>query len=367
MRADGAERGSTCLDGYLAEVLARNATDLHLAVGAIPRIRVDGVLEPYRPETRLTDQEMSEIISALFDPRILQRFDREHRADFSVEWRGQARFRVHAYSHRGRPALTFRMIPQQVPTLADLGLPPVVGELLRRPYGLVLVTGPTGSGKSTSLAAMIGWINEHRPVHVLTIEDPVEYVHQSQIALVTQREVGVDCFSTVDALRSAMREDPDVILVGEMRDLETMSLVMTLAETGHLVFATLHTNDAAQTVDRIVDAFPAEQQNQIRAQLAMTLAAAISQRLVPCHPHGRVAAFEVLIGTPAVSNLIREGKVRQLRNVISTSQRDGMVLLEQSLSRLVQQGTVRYEDAVAVSVHGDEILRVPSGSAGQLR
>jgi twitching motility protein PilT len=214
---------------------------------------------------------------------------------------------------------------------------------------------------------MIGWINEHRPVHVLTIEDPVEYVHQSQIALVTQREVGVDCFSTVDALRSAMREDPDVILVGEMRDLETMSLVMTLAETGHLVFATLHTNDAAQTVDRIVDAFPAEQQNQIRAQLAMTLAAAISQRLVPCHPHGRVAAFEVLIGTPAVSNLIREGKVRQLRNVISTSQRDGMVLLEQSLSRLVQQGTVRYEDAVAVSVHGDEILRVPSGSAGQLR
>ncbi|MEZ5321704.1 MAG: PilT/PilU family type 4a pilus ATPase [Microthrixaceae bacterium] len=237
------------------------------------------------------------------------------------------------------------------------------GQLVTRPHGLVLVTGPTGSGKSTSLAAMIGWINQNRPVHILTIEDPVEYIHPSKLALVNQREVGADTVSFAEALKAALREDPDVILVGEMRDVETISLTLTLAETGHLVFATLHTNDASQTVDRVIDVFPADQQDQVRTQFAMALAAVISQRLIPKIGGGRVAAYEILLGTSGVSNLIREGKVRQLRNIIATGQKDGMCVLEQSLGNLVASGLISPAEAVAASVHPEDItgLHVAAG------
>jgi twitching motility protein PilT len=230
---------------------------------------------------------------------------------------------------------------------------------------LVLVTGPTGSGKSTSLAAMLDWINHNRAVHILTIEDPVEFVYRSEQALVNQREVGDDVPGFGDGLRAALREDPDVVLVGEMRDLETIALTLSLAETGHLVFATVHTNDASQTVDRIIDAFPSDQQEQIRAQLSMTLAAVISQRLVPKLGGGRVAAYEVLMGTPAVSNMIREGKVRQLRNVIATGRGDGMNLLEHSLGELVAAGVVSIDDARAHSVHPDEVTAPGAPAPGR--
>jgi twitching motility protein PilT len=235
--------------------------------------------------------------------------------------------------------------------------------LLTRPHGLVLMTGPTGSGKSTTLASMVGWINQNRPVHILTIEDPIEYIHPPAEALVNQREVGSDCISFSEGLKSALREDPDVVLVGEMRDLETISLTLTLAETGHLVFATLHTNDAAQTVDRIIDVFPADQQDQARTQFSMALAAVVSQRLVPKIGGGRVAAYEVLMGTSAVANLIRDGKVRQIRNMIATGQRDGMMVMEQSLGALVQQGVITYEEAMEASVHPEEIAGLSATGA----
>ncbi len=254
-----------------------------------------------------------------------------------------------------RPSLALRLIPNRVPTADELGVPNSAAKLVNRPHGLVLMTGPTGSGKSTTLAALVGWINQHRACHILTIEDPIEYVHSSAMALVNQREVGEDVPTFALGLKAALREDPDVVLVGEMRDIETIALTLTLAETGHLVFATLHTNDASQTIDRVIDVFPPDSQHQVRTQLSMSLAGVISQRLVPKIGGGRVAAFEVLMGTSAVSNLIREGKVRQLRNIISTSSREGMCVLEQSLTSLVTRGLVTLADAQAVSVYPEEV------------
>jgi twitching motility protein PilT len=287
----------------------------------------------------------------------------ERQLDFAFSWRTHSRFRANAYFQRGEPALALRLIPAEIPAPEHLGLPEVCQRLVGLPHGLVLVTGPTGSGKSTSLAAMVQHISRTRPCHILTIEDPVEYLHDSNVALVNQREVGDDCTSFAQALRAALREDPDVVLVGELRDLETISLTLTLAETGHLVFGTLHTNDASQTVDRIIDVFPTDQQAQVRTQLSMSLAAVIAQRLIPRIGGGRVAAFEVLTATSAVSNLIREAKSRQLRNVIATSSREGMQLLEQSLTRLVSEGLVTLEDAKAISVYPDEIVQRPVGIA----
>ena len=248
-----------------------------------------------------------------------------------------------------------RVIPYRVRSLEELGAPWAATELLNKPYGLVLVVGPTGSGKSTTLAAMIDRINEERPCHILTIEDPVEYVHNHKTALVNQREVGTDVNSFTDGLRSALREDPDVILLGEMRDLDSISITLSLAETGHLVFATLHTNDASQALDRIVDVFPAERRDQIQIQLAGALQGVISQRLLPVEGGGRVAAYEVLLGTEAVRNLVREGKSRQLRNVISTAQKEGMQTIEMDLARLVASGLITMEAACEISAYPKEI------------
>jgi twitching motility protein PilT len=332
-----------------------NATDLHLCAGTQPRVRIDGKLWAIPESELVTVEFMDAVLSGLLSLDDRETYLEQRQIDFAFTWASNARFRANAFFQLDRPALALRLIPTQIPTPEDIGLPESTASLLTRPHGLVLMTGPTGSGKSTTLAAMIGWINRNRPLHILTIEDPIEYIHPPQMALVNQREVGQDATSFDEALKAALREDPDVVLVGEMRDLETIRLTLTLAETGHLVFATLHTNDAAQTVDRIIDVFPADQQDQIRTQFSMALAAVIAQRLIPRVGGGRVAAYELLIGTPAISNIIREGKVRQLRNLIATGQKDGMMVMEQSLAHLVAAGIISYEDACAASVHPDEI------------
>jgi len=343
------------VDHFLRHLWDHHATDLHLCAGTAPRVRIDGRLLPIPGAAEVSTEFMDSALSGLLSESEQDTLLTERQLDFAFDWGQAARFRANAYFQLARPALALRLIPTVIPTPEQIGLPESTASLLNRPHGLVLMTGPTGSGKSTTLAAMIGWINRHRPVHILTIEDPIEYIHAPQMALVNQREVGQDSTSFDDALRAALREDPDVVLVGEMRDLETIKLTLTLAETGHLVFATLHTNDAAQAVDRIIDVFPADQQDQIRTQFSMSLAAVIAQRLVPRVGGGRVAAYEVLVGTPAISNVIREGKVRQLRNMIATGQKDGMMILEQSLGALVAAGIVTYEDAVAASVFPEEI------------
>ena len=347
--------------GYLWQV---GATDLHISAGDTPRIRVDGKLRAIPEAPAVGAEFVDQAIQGLLSDLDYQSFRNQRQHDFAFSWGTTARFRANAFYQLDQPALALRLIPHQIPTADQLGLPAITRELIHRPHGLVLVTGPTGSGKSTSLAAMIGEINATKPVHILTIEDPVEYIHPSRMALVNQREVGADTVSFADALRAALREDPDVILVGEMRDPETIGLTLTLAETGHLVFATLHTNDASQTVDRVIDVFPAEQQDQIGTQFSMSLAAVISQRLVPRATGGRVAAYEILLGTSAVANLIRENKVRQLRNIIATGQREGMMVLEQSLAQLVNQQIITYEAALEASVHPEDITAHATGGAG---
>ena len=346
---------TTPLDQLLRYLWDNNATDLHLSAGTPPRVRVDGKLFPIPGAEPTSTEFLQQALAGLMSEDEQRTYHHDRQLDFAFTWATSARFRANAYFQMDRPALALRLIPTNIPTPQDIGLPDSTAQLLVRPHGLVLMTGPTGAGKSTTLAAMVGWINRHRPLHILTIEDPVEYIHVSQQALLNQREVGADVPSFEAGLRAAMREDPDVVLVGEMRDLETIRLTLTLAETGHLVFATVHTNDAAQTVDRIIDVFPHDQQAQIRTQLAMSLAAVISQRLIPRIGGGRVAAYEVLTGTSAVGNLIREGKIRQLRNVIATGQKDGMMVLEQSLASLVHRGVITMDDAIAASVYPEEI------------
>lgn len=343
------------MDQLLRYLWDNNATDLHLCAGTPPRVRIDGKLFAIPGADPLTIDFMDAVLTGLLSDDDADTYLEERQLDFAFTWADTARFRANAFFQLDRPALALRLIPTQIPTPEEIGLPDSAAGLLTRPHGLVLMTGPTGSGKSTTLASMIGWINRNRPLHILTIEDPIEYVHPPQHALVNQREVGQDCTSFAEALKAALREDPDVVLVGELRDLETIQLTLTLAETGHLVFGTLHTNDAAQTVDRIIDVFPADQQDQIRTQFSMALAAVISQRLIPRIGGGRVAAYEMLIATSAMSNVIREGKVRQIRNMIATGQKDGMMVMEQSLAKLVSLGIITYDDAVAASVHPDEI------------
>jgi len=346
---------TSLLEPWLNYLWQMSATDLHFSAGSPPRVRIDGKLNAIPEAPATTVGELDAIHRGLMSETDWDTYQELRQLDYAFSWSNIARFRANSFHQVGRPALALRLIPQEIPTPEKLGLPSVIGELVTKPYGLVLVTGPTGSGKSTTLAAMIGWINEHRPVHILTIEDPVEYLHTSKMALMNQREVGTDATSFEDALKAALREDPDVVLVGEMRDLESIALTLTLAETGHLVFATLHTNDAAQTVDRIIDVFPPEQQDQVRTQFSMALQAVIAQRLVPKIGGGRVAAYEILLGTAAVANLIREGKVRQIRNLIATGQREGMCVLEQSLGALVASGVVSMEDAMEASAHPEDI------------
>jgi twitching motility protein PilT len=295
------------------------------------------------------------MVLSLINEHQLDELERNLQVDFSFGISGLGRFRANAYNQRNSLALALRVVPFRVRSLEELGAPRSATGLLNKPYGLVLVVGPTGSGKSTTLAAMIDRINDTKPVHILTIEDPVEYLHQHKVAMVNQREVGTDAMSFEQGLRSALREDPDVILLGEMRDLESIQIALSLAETGHLVFATLHTNDASQALDRMVDVFPSDKRDQIQTMLAGSLQGVVSQRLLPAVSGGRVAAYEVLIGTEAVRNLVREGKSRQLRNVVATGGPDGMQTIEMDLARLVSSGLVTMEMAQSISAYPSEI------------
>ena len=354
-------RGSSkSIQPFLQELWRLGGSDLLLTAGAPPLVRVDGVLQPLQGSERLDAAAVERLVRATLPEDLVEEFDHAKDVDFSFSWENTARFRANAFLQRGSAAIALRLIPYRIPAFSELGLPPVVETLAKLHQGLIFVTGPTGAGKSTTLASMIDYINEHRPCHILTIEDPIEYVHRHKRAAVNQREVGEDTASFHRALRSALREDPDVLLLGEMRDLETIETALTIAETGHLVLATLHTNDTAQALDRIVDVFPGERQPQIRLQLANALSAILHQRLLPRVDGGRVAAFEILLATHPVRNLILEGKSRQLRNALTTGQRDGMQTLEMSLSDLVTRGLVSYDEAVARSLHPKEVARPPA-------
>lgn len=346
---------SPFVERQLTALWNMGGSDLLFRAGSPPLARVDGDIRALDTHSVLEPKETDQIAVALLAPEQLATLRRDKEVDFSFEWQGVARFRGNAYHTRGTVAVCLRLIPAAIPTFDELGLPPIAETLAGLPQGFVLVTGPTGSGKTTTMASIIDRINSVRPCHIVTIEDPIEYVHERRMAAISQREIGADSLSFPRALRSALREDPDVLLVGEMRDPESIQTTLTIAETGHLVFASLHTNDTAQSLDRIVDVFPADSQAQVRVQLAGSLAAVVAQRLIPRVDGGRVAAFEVLVATNAVRNLIKEGKTRQIRNVVLTGQRQGMMTLEMSLSALVRDGLVSYEEAVAHSLYPDEV------------
>jgi twitching motility protein PilT len=354
----GPEAGGR-VDGLLAALWRAQGTDLLLTVGMPPQIRVHGELAAVPGQPALKPEDTDALLGELLDDEQKAAWKTAHEYDFAFTWRTDARVRGNAFTQRGYTTVALRVIPMVIPTMQQLGLPPVLSSFARRHQGLVLVTGPTGSGKSTTLAAVIDQINTERACHIITVEDPIEYVHSHKRAAVNQREVGMDTPSFPHALRAALREDPDVLLVGEMRDLESIRFALTIAETGHLVFATLHTNDTAQSLARIVDVFPAEQQAQVRVQLAAALTGIVYQRLIPRVGGGLVAAYEVLVANSAVRNLVKEGKTNQLRNSLVTGQREGMVTFEQSLSALVQGGWVSYEDAVARSLYPQDIERRP--------
>ena len=354
------------VDELLAAVWQAGGTDILLTVGMPPQMRVNGSLWPVPGLPALGARDVDGLLGELVEDVRASGRESRHEHDFSVTWRDLARVRGNAFSQRGFTAVSLRIIPRRIPTLAELGVPQVVRNFIGLHQGLILVTGPTGSGKSTTLAALIDQINADRACHVITIEDPIEYVHDHRRGIVNQREVGLDTASFADALRASLREDPDVVLVGEMRDLESIRSALTIAETGHLVLASLHTNDTAQSLARIVDVFPAEQQSQIRLQLAAALTGIVYQRLVPRVGGGMVAAHEVLVANTAVRNLIKEGKTHQLRNALVTGQRDGMLTLEQSLNALIAAGVVTYEDAVVRSLHPQDlqpVLREPAAVA----
>lgn len=351
----------------LQATVAAGASDLHITVGRPATARRDGVLVPFEGVPLVQPADSERMVMSLLDDVQVAELQEMSQVDFSFGLEHIGRFRANAYMQRHSYALALRVIPFRVRSLEELGAPSAAHDLLLKPYGLVLVTGPTGSGKSTSLAAMIDRINQTRPVHILTIEDPIEYLHQHKVAMVNQREVGTDVVSFPEGLRSALREDPDVVLLGEMRDLDSISITLTLAETGHLVFATLHTNDAPQSLDRIVDVFPAERREQVQVQLAGTLQGVVSQRLLPAVGGGRVGAFEVLVANDAVRNLIREGKTRQLRNAMISAQQDGMQTLEMDLARLVASGMVTIETATEVSQFPKEILAQAATMRAQLQ
>jgi twitching motility protein PilT len=345
----------------LDEVIKKKASDLHLQVGLPPMLRVDGSLVPVTGADALDEEAVEALIFAVLDEDQKQILLKDKEFDFSFAYGDLGRFRVNAFHERGNMAAALRLIPNEILTIEQLGLPKIVDKFSEYPRGLVLVTGPTGSGKSTSLAAMVHKINMEESKHIITIEDPIEYTHKSQKSVVVQREVHYDTYSFSAALRSALREDPDVVLIGEMRDLETIASAITIAETGHLVFATLHTNSAAQSIDRMIDVFPPHQQPQIRAQLSNILMAIVSQRLVPSIGGGRVAAAEILVATPAVRNIIREGKTHQLEAVIQTGAEFGMQSMDKQLVSLIHAGTITYDEARNFAVDIDELDRLMRG------
>ncbi|NMF86419.1 type IV pilus twitching motility protein PilT [Nodosilinea sp. P-1105] len=350
------------IEDLMEEVIERGGSDLHLSAGLPPYIRISGKLTPTEHEP-MTPESCQRLIFSMLNNTQRKQLEQTWELDCSYGVKGLARFRVNVYKDRGTYAACLRALSSKIPSLEVLGLPNIVRELSEKPRGLVLVTGPTGSGKSTTLASMINNINLTRPEHILTVEDPVEFVYEPIKSLIHQRQVGEDTKSFANALRAALREDPDVILVGEMRDLETISLAISAAETGHLVFGTLHTSSAAQTVDRMVDVFPPEQQQQIRVQLSGSLVAVLSQTLVPkANPKpgefGRVMAQEIMVVTPAIANLIREGKTAQIYGAIQTGGKLAMQTLEKTLADLYKSGAISFEAAMSKTSRPDELQRL---------
>ena len=344
------------IDQLLHEMVARNASDLHLSVGTPPALRVRGHIVRLDEFEPLSADVTRDLLYRILSTERQKQLELNRQLDFSHSIPGVARFRVNVYFQRGSVGAAFRLVPDELKTLEELGLPLSLRELAEKPRGLVLVTGPTGSGKSTTLAAMIDEINRTRAEHILTIEDPVEFVHRHKRCIVNQREIGPDAPSFGEALRAALRQDPDVILLGEMRDLETISTALTAAETGHLVLGTLHTQSAAGTIDRIIDVFPAEQQEQVRMQIAGTLQGVVTQTLMPtADGAGRVAALEILLPDDAVRNLVRQAKVEQVYSFMQTSTGRGMQTMEQALAELVVRGVVTYETAVSRSSRPEQL------------
>ncbi len=342
----------------LDEVVKRKASDLHLQVSLPPMIRIDGALASSQNSTPLDEGMVETMVFSLLDEDQKQILLRDKEFDFSFAFGNLGRFRVNAFHERGNLAAAMRLISNEIRSIEQLKLPKVLNTFANYPRGLVLITGPTGSGKSSTIAALIDKINNERAVHIITVEDPIEYTHQSKKSVVVQREVHYDTYSFSAALRSALREDPDVVLIGEMRDLETIAAAITIAETGHLVFATLHTNSAGQSIDRMIDVFPPHQQPQIRAQLGNILMAICSQRLIPALGGGRVPATEILIATPAVRNIIREGKNFQLDAVIQTGTEHGMQSMDKTLVGMVRAGAISYDEARNYAVDPEELDRM---------
>ena len=343
----------------------QNASDLHLVVGVPPVLRINGRLTPVQSEGVLSVELVEGLLKDTMTADQLEKLTVNKEVDFSLAFSNKARFRVNAYTEKKSWAGAFRRIPLDIPPIDSLGLPPAVHQFTHLKHGFVLVTGPTGHGKSTTLASILDEINRTRSEHIVTIEDPIEFIFKPQNSIISQREMGTDTHSWSVALRSVLREDPDVVLVGEMRDYETIAAALTIAETGHLVFATLHTNSAAQTVDRIVDYFPDERQSQVRMQLSSVLEAVLSQRLLPATNGGRVVAHELMLGTTAIRTAIRDGKTHQIDSIIQTSQEYGMANLELSLAEHVRNGTVTMENAKLYAMHPERLSRIVHSSASE--
>jgi twitching motility protein PilT len=365
MNRDG-EVPAIPIQELLGHVLSLDASDLHVTVGAKPTVRVHGDLKPLEQYEILEPDQVRRMVYAILTQRQRERLEQDLELDMSYSLPGRGRFRVNVYFQRDALGAAFRFIPFVIRTVEELGLPPQAGDFARLPRGLVLVTGPTGSGKSTTLAALMDVVNSEREVHIMTVEDPIEYLHRHKRALVNQREVGADTHSFANALKHVLRQDPDVILVGEMRDLETISTAITAAETGHLVFATLHTQDAPQTIDRIIDAFPPYQQQQVRVQLSTTLQGVVTQQLLQTWDgRGRVVAAEVMVTTPAIRNLIRESKVHQIYSAMQAGARYGMRTMDQALSYLTVNGKISMELAKQRCHDPQELERLISGMPGR--
>jgi twitching motility protein PilT len=355
------EKTAMKIELLLEQVIKNDASDLHLQVGLPPMLRVDGALREVHDAPPIDNDVVEKLLFAIMDEDQKGILAKDKEVDFSFSFGEYGRFRVNAFHEKGNLAAALRLIPSKIRTLAELEMPKVVTSFANFPRGLVLVTGPTGSGKSTTLAAIVDQINTDQARHIITIEDPIEYAHHSKKSIVVQREIHYDTYSFGAALRSSLRQDPDVVLVGEMRDLETISAAITLAETGHLVLATLHTNSAAQSVDRMIDVFPPHQQQQVRVQVAGMLQAICSQRLVPVIGGGRVAASEILVVTPGARNIIREGKTHQLDSVIQTGAEQGMQSMDRTLVDLIHAGKVTYDEAKNYAVDLAELDRLMRG------
>ena len=356
---DEIRRDDFSLASALMTMLEMRGSDLHLTAGAPPTVRVDGSLRPIPDTEELTPETIMRIMYSIVTQQQRERFEETLELDFSYALPEVARFRVNLYKQRDSLGAAFRVIPFEIKSLESLGMPPAMGNFAQLPRGFVLVTGPTGSGKSTTLAALVDLANRTRNEHIMTVEDPIEFLHQHKSCLVNQREVGEDTYSFSNALKHVLRQDPDIILVGEMRDLETIQVALTAAETGHLVFATLHTQDAAQTIDRVIDVFPPSQQQQIRQQLAGTLQGIVCQTLCKtADGRGRVAATEVLMATPAIRNLIREGKTHQIYSALQAGAQHGMHTLDQNLAELVKAGRITYDTAFEKCHHVEDFTRM---------